>query len=38
LYLEEGGLVSRISFEAIPGAGHSMLGLLPFCQAALLAE
>lgn len=30
------GLISRISFEAIPGKGHSMLGLLPYCQAALI--
>jgi len=37
-FAEESGLESRISFEAIPGAGHSMLGLLPFCQEALLAE
>jgi len=34
----ENGLASQISFEAIPGKGHSMLGLLPFCQAALLLE
>ena len=33
-FAAENGLESRISFEAIPGKGHSMLGLLPYCQAA----
>jgi hypothetical protein len=34
----ENSLESQIQFEAIPGKGHSMLGLLPFCQAALTGE
>jgi len=29
------GLESQITFEAIPGKGHSMLGLLPYSQNAL---
>jgi len=36
LFASENGLESQISFEAIPGKGHSMLGLLPYCQRALL--
>lgn len=34
-FAAENGLESQITFEAIPGKGHSMLGLLPYCQAAL---
>jgi hypothetical protein len=34
-FAAENGLESKIVFEAIPGKGHSMLGLLPFCQEAL---
>ena len=34
-FATENGLESQIVFEAIPGKGHSMLGLLPFCQDAL---
>jgi hypothetical protein len=34
-FAAENGLESQIVFEAIPGKGHSMLGLLPFCQDAL---
>jgi hypothetical protein len=34
----ENGLESSIHFEAIPGKGHSMLGLMPFSQTALLPE
>ena len=34
-FATENGLESQIVFEAIPGIGHSMLGLLPFCQDAL---
>lgn len=34
----ENNLESQIVFEAIPGKGHSMLGLLPFCQDALIQE
>jgi hypothetical protein len=34
-FAADNGLESRIAFEAIPGKGHSMLGLLPYCQAAL---
>lgn len=37
-FAEGHGLESQITFEAIPGKGHSMLGLLPYCQAALLSE
>lgn len=37
-FAEDYGMESQIKFESIPGKGHSMLGLLPFCQAALLAE
>jgi pimeloyl-ACP methyl ester carboxylesterase len=35
-FAAEHGLESRISFEAIPSQGHSMLGLLPYCQAAFI--
>lgn len=35
-FAEGNGLESQITFEAIPGKGHSMLGLLPYCQAALI--
>ena len=34
-FAAENGLESQITFEAIPGKGHSMLGLLSFCQDAL---
>ena len=34
-FAAENGLESKIVFEAIPGKGHSMLGLLPYCQDAL---
>jgi len=34
-FAAENNIESRIVFEAIPGKGHSMLGLLPFCQDAL---
>ena len=34
-FAADNGLESRISFEVIPGKGHSMLGLLPYCQDAL---
>ncbi len=37
-FAAEHGVESRIAFEAIPGKGHSMVGLLPYCQAALLIE
>jgi hypothetical protein len=37
-FAAERGLVSRIRLELIPGKGHSMGGLLPFSQAALLAQ
>ena len=37
-FAAENALESQIVFEAIPGAGHSMLGLLPFCQDALRSE
>ena len=33
-FAAENGVESQITFEAIPGKGHSMLGLLPYCQAA----
>lgn len=35
VFAARNGMESQITFEAIPGKGHSMLGLLPFCQAAL---
>ena len=35
VFAADHGLESQITFEAIPGKGHSMLGLLPYCQAAL---
>ena len=35
-FAAENGLESQIEFESIPGRGHSMLGLLTFCQGALL--
>lgn len=34
----ENGLQCRYKFEMAPGAGHSMSGLLPYSQEALLAE
>ena len=34
----ENGLECRFKFEMAPGAGHSMSGLLPYSQKALLAE
>jgi hypothetical protein len=37
-FAQENGLESRITFEMIPGKGHTMLGLLPYSQAALLAR
>jgi len=37
-YAVNHGMESRIIFEAIPGKGHSMLGLLPFCQGALIND
>jgi hypothetical protein len=36
VFASENGLSSQIRFEAIPGKGHSMLGLLPYCQSALI--
>ena len=38
VFAAENDLESRITFGAISGKGHSMLGLLPFCQAALTPE
>jgi poly(3-hydroxybutyrate) depolymerase len=35
-FAAQDGLASRIEFEAIPGIGHTMTGLLPFSQAALM--
>jgi len=37
-FAAENGLESAIQFEAIPGKGHSMLGLMLFSQAALNPE
>lgn len=34
----ENGLECRFEFEMVPGTGHSMSGLLPYSQKALLAE
>ncbi len=35
---EANGLKSRIQFEMIPGKGHSMIGLTPYSQEALLSR
>jgi poly(3-hydroxybutyrate) depolymerase len=37
-FAEENGLESRIKFEIIPGKGHSMSKLIPYCQEALFIE
>lgn len=37
-FAAENALESQIVFEAIPGKGHSMLGLIPYCQDALRSE
>jgi hypothetical protein len=36
-FAEENGLESKITFEMIPGKGHSMSKLIPYCQEALFA-
>lgn len=36
IFAKNNGLESQIKFEMIPGKGHSMTGLLPFTQAALV--
>ncbi|NQS92575.1 MAG: hypothetical protein HQ574_09215 [Chloroflexi bacterium] len=38
VFAGENDLESQITFEAIPVKAHCMLGLLPFCQAALTPE
>jgi pimeloyl-ACP methyl ester carboxylesterase len=38
VFAAEHGFESQITFEAIPGAGHSMLGLLPYTQKALITD
>jgi hypothetical protein len=37
-FAEANGLESRFKLEIIPGKGHSMGGLLPFSQGALLSQ
>ena len=37
-FAAENGMESAIHFEAIPGKGHSMLGLLPYSQNAFLPK
>jgi hypothetical protein len=36
-FAQENGLESQITFEMIPGKGHSMTNLIPYCQEALFA-
>ena len=38
VFAEENGLESQFEFEIIPGQGHSMSGLLPFSQEALVSQ
>jgi hypothetical protein len=38
VFAAEQGLESQIAFEAVPGAGHSMLGLLPYTHKALITD
>jgi len=35
-FADENGLESQIKFEMIPGKSHTMVGLLPYTQAALI--
>ena len=37
-FAEANGLESRFRFEIIPGQGHSMSGLIPFSQGALISQ
>jgi pimeloyl-ACP methyl ester carboxylesterase len=37
-FAEENGLESRVKFDIIPGQGHSMSGLIPYSQEALVSE
>jgi hypothetical protein len=37
-FAEENGLESRFSLGTIPGIGHSMIGLLPYSQEALVSH
>jgi hypothetical protein len=37
-FAQQNGLESPIQFEMIPGKGHSMTGLIPYSQKALLAK
>jgi poly(3-hydroxybutyrate) depolymerase len=37
-FAEENGLESRIKIEIIPGKGHSMTNLTPYCQKALILK
>jgi len=37
-FAEENGLESQFKLELIPGRGHSMSGLIPYSQAALISE
>ena len=37
-FAEANGLQSRFKFEMIPGKGHSMSGLIPYSQQALLSQ
>jgi pimeloyl-ACP methyl ester carboxylesterase len=38
VFAAEHGLESQIAFEAVSGAGHSMLGLLPYTHKALITD
>jgi len=38
LFARGNGFESQFQFEMIPGAGHSMIGLLPHSQEALISE
>ena len=38
VFAEANGLESRFKLEIIPGQGHSMSGLIPYSQAALVSE
>ena len=38
LFAQSNGLESRFKLEIIPGTGHTMIGLLPYSQAALNSE
>jgi hypothetical protein len=37
-FAEANGLESRFEFEIIPGQGHTMRGLMPYSQEALVSQ